>query len=356
MQDVKIATSALILVLGCGGSQVGDSQPAPESSAGAPTSLADSDPQVPMSTSPDRGCPVVDHPTEDHRFVPNIDVAALGCHLYRVGRSVSRFDVVTGQWEAVASRGGGGFHPGVASDGERLYAIGGGNTPFRGTLTVESYDPATDRWTPLPSLPSEASPEGGLMGVVAFFHDGHLYAFGGEWRGGSLHAPRGAISRSAFVLDLERRRWNPLPPMPEPMAYGHAVWFQERIWLVGGSDEGGTNRPNARVLSYEPTTQQWRTERRLRRSGNAGAVVHGGRIYAFSSIEIGRSGRLGPQVYDPSTREWSLTGERDITQMGRFVDGAVLVHDSIIVLSTDMRARAHRVFHYQPDSDLWTRL
>src|SRR5690606_2549018 len=118
-------------------------------------------------------------------------LAAVGCSLFalgvaplREGPFMRRLDPSRGAWRDVPFTGARRQHLGLASHGERLFLAGGMTGELRSTLQVVAFDPASESWRDLPSLPSSAVPHPeatGLEGVALFFREGRLYALGGRW-------------------------------------------------------------------------------------------------------------------------------------------------------------------------------
>src|SRR5690606_465417 len=132
---------------------------------------------------------------------------------------------------------------------------------------VVAFDPASESWRDLPSLPSSAVPHPeatGLEGVALFFREGRLYALGGRWstrvlrdRGdGTLDVSVGQ-SVGAHVHELGTAGWRELPAIPKPTAFASAVWLDGRIWLVGGADDPRLS-PVKDVFSFDLATESWR--------------------------------------------------------------------------------------------------
>ena len=91
-----------------------------------------------------------------------------------------------------------GDHLAAASDGTYLYAVGGRKLEVTAnTAAVQRFDPNTDRWTPLPAMPSAVSDSG------AAIVGGRLIVVGGESIGTVFNAVR--------AYDLTSSTWSTLP-------------------------------------------------------------------------------------------------------------------------------------------------
>jgi N-acetylneuraminic acid mutarotase len=93
-----------------------------------------------------------------------------------------------------------GDHLGAVTDGTYAYAIGGRTlTPANNHNQVQRFDPATDQWTQLTTLPFANSDMG------AAYVRGQLVTFGGE---NGLR-----VFNTALSYNLTTRKWSKLPPL-----------------------------------------------------------------------------------------------------------------------------------------------
>jgi hypothetical protein len=124
----------------------------------------------------------------------------------------------------------------VAFDG-RVWAIGG---RIGSNLdTVESYDPATDRWTVESPL---AEPQGALTAGVI---DGRIHAVGGE----DLDSFQAMDLHQAF--DPADGTWRRYPDLPRPR-HGLASGVIDEHWIVVGGGPVADYSASDRVDVYEP--------------------------------------------------------------------------------------------------------
>lgn len=181
--------------------------------------------------------------------------------------------------------------------GARVVADGSGPPRRVAVAMVDMYDPATDRWTALPDMPSARDH---LAAAVV----GHkLYAVGG--RALRMDMPVAATE----VLDLKKLEWRGgLAPIPSPRGGLAAGVVGDEIVTVGGENPlpGGPTPLDVRVHddveSYDPEKDRWRTRTRipLARTGIQGAV-HEGHLYVAS-------GGVGKQVLTTASLAVFLPG------------------------------------------------
>jgi N-acetylneuraminic acid mutarotase len=181
----------------------------------------------------------------------------------------------------------------------KLYVVGGWDgTNFHATM--ESYDPATDKWASEPPMPTART------GCGAAVIDGVLYVVGGVTNGsghptvaveswkpggnwtnrdplrasvaaafvaglnGSLHVAGGkgltgeTADLQVFVPDWNSTNglWNWMKPMPEARYHGSgAVVLGGELYVFGGWRSkfgGGGGLPHANVFVYNPVLNSWR--------------------------------------------------------------------------------------------------
>ena len=162
----------------------------------------------------------VDHPS----------AAALDGQVYLAGGhsngadSARLFRLDTDHWSELArmnfARGG---HALIAANG-KLFAIGG-NTAGGEVAAVESFDPTSNAWTVLPSLPG---PRNHVSGFVV---------------GGSVCVAGGRYPTTARVdcFDMAHSTWSRLPDLPRATSGGGAVTFLGgSVVMLGGQNAGET--------------------------------------------------------------------------------------------------------------------
>jgi N-acetylneuraminic acid mutarotase len=225
-----------------------------------------------------------------------------------------------------------------AAVGGRIWVVGG-ITATGPSRAVESYDPALDRWTAGPDLPTAlhhpaAVEFRGELVVVGGFEagDGDLYGHpadrvlvlrGDAWVDlARLHRPRGAAA-AAVVGDtlyvaggrnasqlvgpteaFDGTTWQEKAPIPEPRDHLGAVSDGRYVYAVGGRHLGA-DETTTTVERYDPAADRWLSLSPVPtpRSGQGVGLVAGKVIVAGG--EDAR--RVYPEVeaYDPATDSWT---------------------------------------------------
>lgn len=230
---------------------------------------------------------------------------------------------------------------GVAALGGRVYVVGGFDASGQPVDTVESYDPATDRWTQRASLPAL------LHHVNVTAVDGKLYVVGG------LSGSSFAASGTTLVYDPTADSWSPLAEMPagtERGASGVAV-LDGRIVVAGGLRGGSV----ADASLFDPQANVWSPLQPLAvaRDHLAAATV-GGRVYAAAGRTDGAP-KPALEVLDATSGSWSRRADIPTARGG--VAAAELSGRLVVIGGEGNRADPAGVFHetesYDPAADHW---
>jgi len=107
--------------------------------------------------------------------------------------------------------------------------------------SVEVYDPASDRWTPAPSMQTARG------GFAALTMDGKIYVLGGEVLTGVNQA-----LKSIEIFDPQRDTWEFGPDLPLGLHGLPAVNVDGVIYVVGGADRAGAISNQGLVFSLRP--------------------------------------------------------------------------------------------------------
>lgn len=111
----------------------------------------------------------------------------------------------------------------VVYDGE-IWVLGGRDQRGSALSQVESWNPATNRWQPRPSLPRAI---GGLAAAVL---DQRIHVLGGELLGRDAQ-----VLADHYSFELSENVWEIEPHLPFPRHGATAVSVGNRIYLTGGA-------------------------------------------------------------------------------------------------------------------------
>jgi N-acetylneuraminic acid mutarotase len=185
---------------------------------------------------------------------------------------------------------------------------------------VDAFDPAADRWDPLPALPA---PHGDAACVVL---SGTVYILGG--------GRDGAIAGTAW--SFRGRAWEEVPAMvlPAPRKSIAAEVVGDTIYLMGGYEpSSGPAAASRAVWAWTLGAQRWKERAPLPglpRTNPAVAAI-GGKIYAAGGVahDQGTLTNLDEiLVYDPAADRWSAVGKLPFPNRaasGVTVDGKLIV-------------------------------
>ena len=181
--------------------------------------------------------------------------------------------------------------------GDKLYTAGGKTffgwpaSDWVNLDNVWSYDINRGVWNVEPPMlePGKAYP-----GIAAL--DGELWLIGGNFRDGE-----GTISSSTVeIFNPQTRRYRLGPSIGEPLDQIVALKVNDRIYAIGGHNEG---EGSDQMISIAAGETQWRREPSA--PGpimQASGCVLAGKLYVAAGL---RSNCPGLFVYDPEQRAWS---------------------------------------------------
>jgi N-acetylneuraminic acid mutarotase len=224
------------------------------------------------------------------------------------------YDPSADRWEELAALPRGANHVGLAAHGDRIYAFGGFLEQNRKPHDeVFAFDGS--KWTALRRLPEAC----GAMACIALGDSIHVIggAIGSDNRrsidwhlvydvkadryhrrqpmplgrdhcgivaaNGQIHIIAGRVdsfhtnSNLHHAYDPKSDSWRFLAPIPTARSGHGSVWFDNRIFCMGGE---GTNRVYGQVESFDPTANKWESHApMLTPRHGMGAVVLGNEIY-----------------------------------------------------------------------------
>ena len=201
-----------------------------------------------------------------------IGMANVGGKLFAIGGMVGSlgqrldsnevYDPRANEWHYRAPMPTARSSPGAVAIGATIYLFGG-NAVSGTTTVVEAYDTVRNVWrTGLAPMPAKR------FDLAALALDGRIYAIGGYDTG---------PTNVAEVYDPAQDRWQPLPPMPTARYALQAVAVDGKIWVLGGRDAAG---PTDIIEVFDPAAQRWSAGGRLPEPVAAfGAAVESGKLH-----------------------------------------------------------------------------
>lgn len=197
--------------------------------------------------------------------------------------------------------------------GDKLYALGGCNTPdWQNPCPFNQvYDPAADTWSLGPEMPMAL---GWAMPAV---HDGKIYVFGGGY-----YEPKNkgiTSTAKAWKFDPASGRWSAIRDLPAPVMNGFAVAVNGFIYVgLGYNRQGGKGEEIVahyrETYRYDPGADRYtRVADAPERGCYAAAGQWQGALYVVhgAEIEIGFHNMneyvwaQGALKYDPAANRWT---------------------------------------------------
>lgn len=183
---------------------------------------------------------------------------------------------------------------------DKLYLIGG-----RGERPVEVYEPGNQRWT------ERATPPLSMHHFQAVAYNGKIYVLGALNGDYPYEDPIAHV----YIYHPEDDRWTKGAEIPEDRRRGAAgaVVYENKIYVVGGIQNGHASGHVRWLDAFDPQTEEWtRLADAPRNRDHFQATVIDGKLYAAggrrSSQATGRTFELTiPEVdvYDFSAGEWT---------------------------------------------------
>ena len=178
----------------------------------------------------------------------------------------------------------------AASDGDRIFVVGGFTETEATVPTVEVFEPEAEVWSQGPDLPVAVNH------AMATALEGTVYVLGG-YLGPGLSNP------SDRVFALRGGRWQELAPMPEPRAAGGSAAVDGLLYVAGGVGPEGLAEA---VLVFDPNAGRWSMEEGPPTGReHLGVAGFDGRLFVVG----GRTGGIGSNLdvaesYDVAGGRW----------------------------------------------------
>src|SRR5438270_878894 len=252
--------------------------------------------------------------------------------------------------------------------GNKLYQFSGFYTccsSILATTECDAYDPATDTWTSLASIPQAVT----HCGQVPDMDDSSNQVF---WLvGGFLGDHPGPTTNQVWKYSINFDTWSAGPSLPAPRAAGALVKLGRELHYLGGTIRNGstwtdygthwafdldggtawraTTPDGQQVLAPMPNPRN-----------HMGGVALNGKIYAIGGQHKGQQS-TAPQdevdVYDPATNTWTQAAPMP-RPIGHVTANVFVRNGRIVVVSglTTNSVKIANVIEYDPSTDTWSEL
>ena len=237
-----------------------------------------------------------------------------------VSTKVEAYDPATNRWSSKPDLPTGLHHAGAAVLAGALYVVGGftvsDDALWNPSDRVFRFDPAGGTWTERAPLPTA---RGGLAVTTV---QGKLYAVSGY---------DGQRNPAAVeVYDPALDQWSAAAPLPTPRDHLAAVAIDETLYAIGGRVRLNYRENLSTVEAYDAESNQWasKSDMPTPRSGIAASVVNGW-IYVFGGESVAGTFHQNER-YNPRFNRWQAMTPMPTSRHGL---GAAAVDGSIYVLS-----------------------
>ncbi|KAF4185804.1 hypothetical protein CNMCM7927_006229 [Aspergillus lentulus] len=226
---------------------------------------------------------------------------------YATTNIVQKYNMITGTWTETAPMPAALNHANVAVVDDKIYYLGGleavDETYWNATGKSAVYDPATDEWTVLPSMP-----EGREIGSAAtLVVDDTIYLPGGLAYTNITYDQEGTVSRFTSY-NVRTQEWTTLPDLPAPRDHAGKGIYQDMLYILGGREFGNKNVVST-VFGFNLTSHQWSTAYEpmpIARGGVASATIGSQTFMAGGEGDRRTPTAVFPemQAYDAAKNTW----------------------------------------------------
>jgi N-acetylneuraminic acid mutarotase len=204
------------------------------------------------------------------------------------------FDPATETWGSTANSMASGHaeHAAATLPSGKVLVIGGSSDSSQGQ--VESYDPVTNRWTPVQNLVAGRTYVSGTL-----LPTGQALVVGGR-----THDP----IASPELYDATANTWTSGGSWSSSRTYHTATTLTDGTLLVAGG-QGDTTTYMTLAERYDPVAGVWTTASNLNqgRIDHAAALLSDGRVLVVGGI-AGGSATSSAEIYTPGSNSWTFTG------------------------------------------------
>jgi N-acetylneuraminic acid mutarotase len=249
--------------------------------------------------------------------------------------TVEVYDPATNKWTERAAMPTKRFSLSTAVVNGKIYAIGGRtfNLYFS---SVEVYDPKADKWTKKFDMPGATHMPGKRSDLSASVVNGKIYVIGG----GRVAGDAGLARVDAY--DPATDTWTQKTDIPTARVAVSIAVVNGKIYAIGGGGVFEGWQLFATVEAYDPGALN---------VSNLSASVVNGKIYA-----IGGTGGVQPvYAYDSATDTWT---QKAGAPTGRWASSTSVVNGRIYAIGgapVPGGGGVARVDAYDPATDIWTK-
>ena len=228
-------------------------------------------------------------------------------------------------------------------NGQLFVATG---SPLAGgtTTSVESYNPASNTWSPKASIGTgEASSAYGVIGTT-------LYVAGGCTNSDCL-AGLNALNQA---YDLVNDSWTTKAPLPSNLNNTTGSVINGKFYVAGGMAACGPCTALTTLYVYDPLGNSWSTKAPMPvASRNDTSAVVNNILYVFGGYNAANTSVIANvQAYDPSTDTWTA---KTAMPTARSAASAVALNGIVYVMGGNTNSGVINVVEaYDPATNTWS--
>ncbi|KAF0153351.1 MAG: kelch repeat-containing protein [Ignavibacteria bacterium] len=202
------------------------------------------------------------------------------------------------EFKEVANMKSDRFGMGYTSDGEQIFAVGGGIgfDPFLSN-SIESFDPKSGEWKIL----SKGLGRKRYCNAEHIPLNNKIYIFNGESMGSGFRA----YSKRVEIFDVKTKQLTTLENNPYPVKSAGSVVYNNKIYVFGGQHINGVSD---KFFEFDPLTNEWKSLTPMPKSKQTCGKVVGDLLYVIGGYD-GAQMLKSVDVYDFKKNSWERIAE-----------------------------------------------
>ncbi len=193
------------------------------------------------------------------------------------------FDTNTSTWSTVAPKNISAISTASVTVDGKIYCMGGlQNVAYVSTATnqVEIYDPTNNTWTIGTPMPWA------VYGASAIYYNSKIYVLGGRTNSGNL-------VQNILVYDFVTDTWSVGAPLPQGNIFGTAEIFEDNIYIMGGCSNPNASVSSKSVFKYNIMSNTWTNCTPIPVADNINcnsSIIYDNKIYVLGGWDISGNG------------------------------------------------------------------
>lgn len=205
----------------------------------------------------------------------------------------------------------------AATDGNKIFVMGGFGSLLGSLDTNIVYDIGNDKWT-IPSPYAEMTER--RHDAATIYRNAKVYVIGGKSHN------KAEIKNSNEVYDIASDTWTTLMPLPMALEDAHGGEYNNKIYICGGNSASGVSK---KLYEYDIAINSWEEKASMNYAREAHmTAMYDGKLYVFGGRGDSNASST-VEVYDRQTDTWTVISNLPTP---RWHGQAVVLNDYIYVL------------------------